>query len=283
MTLAFELVVARYKEPLDWLALVPVRFRIIVYDKGGDAALPSAVCGRARVVQLPNQHRESGTYLHHITTRYDSLAQWTAFCQGNPFDHSPDFVKLLDQASAWRSPQCLTWRWGAGYPPPEVLCQHKADYIGTSRVYREPIRATDWTTLRYADDAWVARACRRHLDIADAVNLTQHLLRMAGTQEPVPEEFCFGHGAAFAVKSEGIRRHPIAVWQRLLELHDRIPDLPWVLERLWLLLLTDGAGTGVPDAPVGGTTRAPITGTADRGLTAKPQLACRKLVTAYLH
>ena len=41
----------------------------------------------ARVIALPNRGREAGTWLHHIVSNYDRLADRTVFMQGDPFDH----------------------------------------------------------------------------------------------------------------------------------------------------------------------------------------------------
>ena len=46
---------------------------MIIYDKS-----PSPVAGSR---PLPNVGRESHTYLHHIVSNYDSLADWTVFSQ----------------------------------------------------------------------------------------------------------------------------------------------------------------------------------------------------------
>jgi len=86
-----ELVVARYLEPVQWLANVPGAFRITVYDKGGD--LPSGI-------PLPNVGREAHTYLTHIVENYDSLSELTVFCQGHPFDHASDFHRILRAIAA---------------------------------------------------------------------------------------------------------------------------------------------------------------------------------------
>ena len=86
-TPAFELVVARYTESLNWLRRVPRAFRVTVYDKS-DAP-------EENVLPLPNIGREAHTYLHHIVERYNNLAPLTVFCQGKPFDHAYDFHKTL--------------------------------------------------------------------------------------------------------------------------------------------------------------------------------------------
>ena len=41
--------------------------------------------------------RESEQWLNHIIWRYDILADVTVFLQGNPFDHCPDIINLVDQ------------------------------------------------------------------------------------------------------------------------------------------------------------------------------------------
>ncbi len=44
--------------------------------------------------------RESEQWLNHIIWRYDVLAETTFFLQGNPFDHCPDIINLIDQTGA---------------------------------------------------------------------------------------------------------------------------------------------------------------------------------------
>lgn len=75
-----DVVVARYEEDLAWLA--PIAADCVVYNKG------SAVVNTFRsLVELPNVGREAHTYLHHIVTNYDSLADVTVFVQGCIADH----------------------------------------------------------------------------------------------------------------------------------------------------------------------------------------------------
>jgi hypothetical protein len=90
--MSLELVVARYKENLNWLRRVPPEFRVTVYDKSGEQA-PGAI-------SLPNAGREAHTYLWHIVERYGDLADVTVFCQGRPFDHAYDFHQTLRDLAA---------------------------------------------------------------------------------------------------------------------------------------------------------------------------------------
>ena len=81
----FEIVVARYKEDISWIDLVNPEYKVTVYNKYDGENL------------IENVGREAHTYLHHIIERYDSLADYTVFVQGNPIDHCDAFHQRLDQ------------------------------------------------------------------------------------------------------------------------------------------------------------------------------------------
>ena len=84
-----QIVVAKYHENVDWLN----RFRgfdQIVYDKG-DASAPHP---------LPNIGREAHTYLHHIISHYDRLADITVFLQGDPHFHCANLDERICSLSA---------------------------------------------------------------------------------------------------------------------------------------------------------------------------------------
>lgn len=73
-----EVVIARYNESLKWMRNMDFP-RCVIYNKG--ETMPGTI-------QRPNIGREAETYLYHIITNYESLADWTLFLQGNPLDHS---------------------------------------------------------------------------------------------------------------------------------------------------------------------------------------------------
>ena len=72
-----EIVLAKYDESVEWANKYKDKATVTVYDKSS-SPVPGAIT-------LPNVGRESHTYLHHIISRYDSLADWTVFSQaGQP-------------------------------------------------------------------------------------------------------------------------------------------------------------------------------------------------------
>lgn len=49
----------------------------------------------ARFHPLPNVGREAHAWLHHLFERYHTLSAQTVFAQGRPFDHAPDFHRVV--------------------------------------------------------------------------------------------------------------------------------------------------------------------------------------------
>lgn len=82
-----RLVIAHYRENLNWIQFVSPSWTPIVCTKGLRVYL--------------DEGREGNTYLRWII---DNLAhidpcEEIIFCQGNPFDHDKDFLKNLDSKS----------------------------------------------------------------------------------------------------------------------------------------------------------------------------------------
>lgn len=77
-----EIVVARYKEDVEWTKTFP---HVLIYNKGDPLNEPNEI-------RLPNVGKEGHTYYTHICENYDNLADYTVFVQGNPFDHFPNFI-----------------------------------------------------------------------------------------------------------------------------------------------------------------------------------------------
>lgn len=82
--LNFDVVVARYKEDISWLA--PIAKHCVIYNKGPHLDTDIAF---KQIVFLPNVGREAHTYLSHILDRWHDLAPVTVFIQGRITDHIP--------------------------------------------------------------------------------------------------------------------------------------------------------------------------------------------------
>lgn len=186
-----ELVVARYGEDLAWLKRVPRGFRVTIYDKGD---------GPSGGEQLPNQGREAHTYLHHLTERYDEIADLTVFVQGHPFDHAPDLHKILKAYA------------------------DGSDYV------------SDFHWLGFLADT--DDALGRRLFVPWSKNPERHELQLEKFHRelfgsPGPEAYRFFVGAQFAVTRAAAQRRSRAFYEKAAELSVHFPQAPHCFERCW--------------------------------------------------
>ena len=91
------LVIARHEEELAWLLDVPADIEIVVYNKGNPITDEAILNRVSRLESRRNFGREAETYLHHLCSKppTDDSEDFTIFCQGDPYTHSPDFLLLL--------------------------------------------------------------------------------------------------------------------------------------------------------------------------------------------
>jgi hypothetical protein len=186
------LIVAHYHEDLNWLRRVSLRFQKLIYSK---AEVPPAVAH----LPLPNRGREAHTYLHHIVTHYASLADYTVFCQGKPFDHAYDFHTTLRAIAAGTLPEKpFTW---LGH----ILDTDTPDGL----LYRE----------------WSKNETDEGLDLA---GFHERLFGVSG-----PEAYPFVLGAQFIVSRELVHSQPLTFYQKALDLSVTFPEAAHCYERMW--------------------------------------------------
>lgn len=194
-----ELVVAHYREDVSWLSNIPPQIRVTVYDKSGDKNGAGSTPSTARALPLPNVGREAHTYLHHICTRYETLAPLTIFCQGKPFDHAFDFHKTLRELAAAKMPiEGFLW------------LGHFADTDSPEGILFEN---------------WSKNPARETLDL----NAFHHAL--FGSDGP-PEYPFFG-GAQFLATREKILERPKIFYENALQIAMQFPHAAHCFERTW--------------------------------------------------
>lgn len=86
-----EIVVAHYKENIDWIYKNDLQNDVILFDKGNNIINKKY----KEYIQLENVGREGHTYLHYIINAYYNLPEIIIFTQGNPFDHSKNFIEKI--------------------------------------------------------------------------------------------------------------------------------------------------------------------------------------------
>jgi hypothetical protein len=81
------LVVARYKESTEWTK--NIKNKVLIFNKNIEE-------NNLFELNLPNKGFETDTFLYFIIENYESLPDYIAFLQGNPFDHCPEVLKLIN-------------------------------------------------------------------------------------------------------------------------------------------------------------------------------------------
>ena len=83
-----ELVVAKYREDINWIKDCSSIDKVTVYYKNENS--------QENVNSLPNIGRESHSYLYHILNNYNNLSDYTIFCQGDPIFHDCHFIEKIN-------------------------------------------------------------------------------------------------------------------------------------------------------------------------------------------
>jgi hypothetical protein len=255
-----NLVIARYKEDLTWLKNVPENLNIIVYNKDdtkpiskiftrvgwqtkGSNPSPLNAPDGVTILRLPNIGREADTYLTHIIDNYDNLGDITIFCQGNPFDHSPDMLKLLEYTDKYKNVQPLTDRYLdiADMPPKSILESNKTEYINDAKVSVHPISFYNFQTLEYHDSGSynVLEPFMKHFKIQNGTNIIEYVMKVNNftikDQVPPIGYFCFA--AIFAVSKQNILQHSKQAYINLRNMNNKGNELcASAIERMWLYI-----------------------------------------------
>ena len=190
-----ELVVCRCGENLAWLRNIPNGLTVSVYDK-----TPGAAPSWPGSLPLPNVGREAHAWLHHLTERYDTLADWTVFSQGHPFDHVPDMHKVLRGLAAGEVPQ-EGFRW-LGF-----------------------LWETDDPRGRPTFVHWSKNPERREL------NLDGFFQQLWGI--PAPSKIRYVGGGQFILSRAAAHRRPVSFYKQAKALAADFPDAAHALERTW--------------------------------------------------
>ena len=267
-----QLVIARYSESLEWLTKVPPEFEVVVYNKGS-AVTSDAVAARASIVGRPNRGRESETYLSHVLAlRQDGGNQeddFVVFAQGDPFEHSPDFLDLLRATHRWADVQPLSWRWKVkrDIPPAHVLAHETGAFLDGLRVRPELFSLQSWTPLGFHDvgTLWLQETYRRVHGLPEGSNIAAHFLAMCGLPALAAQADGhllgrFAYGAVFAARRSRLMTVSEAALANLRRASLGHEVYGYVLERMWLhlfgmgftlpALLRDGEATAtLPEGP----------------------------------
>jgi hypothetical protein len=199
-----------------------------------------------QIVEIPNVGREADTYLYHLEHHvHGADNEWTVFCQGDPFSHSPHFLELLKISSQWKDIQCLT----PGYmerfdtPPQSVRMLENTEWLGEIELRTELSSTGTLDMFGWVDNGGrvIMNNYFMHHHLPKGWNITGHFLEQCGLLEYAKQAWSaslvqFAFGAIFAVRNYKLEKIPKKCLPQMRELAQGHYSHGYIYERLWLHL-----------------------------------------------
>lgn len=220
------IVTAHYKEDLRWLRDSP--YPVVVCDKPGADPMPFPADPKCSL--SVNRGREASSFLTWIIENYDALPPHVAFIHGHQhaWHQNVPLLEAIDRARV------------EAYDYINLNVKLQSKVLDKDALARHPSRARDSQVGHEGHEQ-----LKRHWDRVFAPII----------KKPFPEHLRFMCCAQFVVSARAIRRHPKAVYQRLLDLvMDESAGTDFqvgvMLEFVWHMLFEDVGGdmcAGIPD------------------------------------
>jgi glycosyltransferase involved in cell wall biosynthesis len=251
-----EIVIARFDEDLSWFKAPPAD-QVTVYNKG-------YIRPDHYDIILPNEGREAGTYLYHIISNWENLAEQTVFLQGNAPIKSPDIIQLLQ--NYYDSVQPLTWRTREspleyvsrqfvqdGVPPRFFRQGNDSEYVNGARV------TVDWLDRNgrcvypgyFYEPSWelaIIAPLRKDCSIPPLTYFLDWAWECLDEQSSLPLLLPHVYSAMMSVPRKAIKARPKEFYQRCYNLLDEEPRWAWILEKLWLVIFGYHENRATPEA-----------------------------------
>mgnify|MGYP001164757589 CR=1 FL=1 len=230
-----EIVVARYDENIEWVR--QCHMPVTVYNKGKDLFGYENI----RCVKLENIGREGHTYLYHILTNWDHLADTTIFTQGNPFQHSPDFLKLLNYRFKTVQPLSFRWLEKTRIPPEKTLNSFRQYWVDDCRVFVQYLNHNLMSICprSFFDGGMhhTMRKVRRIYKIKRGETILGYVWKRLFPNEPLPPLIPFAYVGIFSAPKSAIQSRDKSFYKSCMDFLLEDPNNGYILERLWLYIL----------------------------------------------
>lgn len=200
--MSLEIITAYYNDlhKLDWQNIIG-NAKLTVYKKND--TLKIGECIEGDHIEIPNFGRCDYAFILHIIKNYDNLSDITVFTKLNWKDQSTNFPLLLKE--------CIN------YDYMEVGCQLEGylwhDGVNTTIPKNE--------NIIHKVDVSETKLSKKHESklyfVYDPDNMNDWYKHIYGDGTVPGVVYAFAHGPCFSVSKQLIKRHPIEVYQYLLQ------------------------------------------------------------------
>ena len=201
----YEIVVAKYNEDMSWSE--PYKHLTTIYNKS-DTFYPNSI-------KLSNLGRESQTYLYHIISNWDNLAEKTLFTQGSlSNDHHP-------------------------YPIPVYFLTNK-HFVSNIKELGIYFRDGFGNHLKH-NGKWLQEYNDKKMEKA-VINFKDFWSIFSDKKNPDFNNIVWSHGAIFSVSKQLIRQNSLDLYIYLYKLVSNHinPEEGHYLERSWYYIFNCG-------------------------------------------
>lgn len=245
-----NIVVARYRENVDWLNKIDPSFQVFLYNKGEPLNPTMFKSRNIKIIDIKNVGRETDTYFHHIeNTSFEDNQDYTVFTQGDPFEHSPQFLEILNSKSEWTEVQPLSMQWieKQNVPPRLIIADERQDWTPSGKIIRrERFALKTWAPISFFDQgAWnIGVEYKQRHYLPDGTNIAHHFFDLIGLHEYAAsckdaEIGLFSYGGIFAVSNYRIKAFKEQIGDRIHNIRliaKADKNYGYIYERLWLHL-----------------------------------------------
>jgi hypothetical protein len=205
-----EIIVAAYDKPLDWISNINKDVKITIYRKGN--ILNSSF---DEIKIEPNVGRCVHTFFNHIYTNYNSLADYTYFCQDFPFDHWGNIIDIINN-------------------DPNFLNKTASLNIGGYYGYHNNFFGSAWNMLNSNQfGTGKVLTCLSNgypQDTNPQIDVNKYWeILFEGCP---PQTYEFIPGGHFCITSEHVKLRPLYFYSKITDLLEKNPIAPWLIERL---------------------------------------------------
>lgn len=212
------IVIARYNEDIEWSK--KYSSNVLIINKG------DKIEGIEKQIFYPNVGREGHSYYKYIVDNYDNLDDYIIFLQGNPFDHTPNIINILDNIN-------------------DIYNKNKENFMNINinytiincgnnnfnNIYIDDIKNSNFiyisqyinnTSIRTEENLW--EKCKTIRDSYEKI-----------FYQKIDDDlkFIYGAGAQFLVSRESILKHPKEYYEKFYKIleYDIDPIEGYTIER----------------------------------------------------
>lgn len=219
-----HIIVARYKENLQWLfSILKVHANICatVYNDGDSFTIPNELQSRITVEKGDHIPCEPTKYTSYILSNWDKPHQnpdeVLVFLQGDPVFHNPTLLQVFDYVDQWNTqyqnltlfPLPPSWNWGCAHEIQNGTAPYITNFAPDARVWNDIEMNDNFEGLYFKDVRWL-------YELFGHNKLTvSKLCREWGIQKP--DHILKTYAAMFATNWYRIQQHPKRVWEMVDE------------------------------------------------------------------